>query len=245
MIAACRCIPVNRQAFFRTTNIRNLLALLASAILLVLGLLFSVVILSLIAVLGLTAWAYFWWKTRALRKAMREQALDSRVIDGEATLVAEYAQSATSVLPALLDGRIMLGDSDLSTDPLAAPYIKTEIVAVEFADTAGELISLEGPNCYDTGDALITGSTGTRWSVARDRFDAKYEALPGEDSRYQAKPISVLARQMHEPFTAARSSGGDLLQGDAGDWLLQYGPGDFGVAKNKRFAQVYRKIEQA
>ena len=69
--------------------------------------------------------------------------------------------------------------------------------------------------------------------------------MPGEDGRYQAKPIPVLARQMHEAFTAARSSGGDLLQGDAGDWLLQYAPGDFGIAKNERFAQVYRKIEQA
>ncbi|MCX7153785.1 MAG: hypothetical protein NT115_15095, partial [Proteobacteria bacterium] len=70
----------------------------------------------------------------------------------------------------------MLADIDLSTDPLAARYVKTEVVTVEFAGTAGELISLEGPNRYDTGDALITGSTGTRWSVARERFDAKYEA---------------------------------------------------------------------
>ena len=223
--------------FFRIINIRNLFALLVSTILLVLGLLFSVVIISAIAVLGLAAWAYFWWKTRKLRKTMREQAPDGMVIDGEASVVEEYAVGATNAFP----GRLVLADIDLSTDPLAARYVKTEVVTVEFAGTAGELISLEGPNRYDTGDALITGSTGTRWSVARERFDAKYEALPGEDGRYQAKPIPVLARQMHEAFSAARSSGGDLLQGDAGDWLLQYGPGDFGVAKNERFTQVYRK----
>ena len=70
------------------------------------------------------------------------------------------------------------GNIDLTKDPLAARYVKSEIVTVRFARQAGELISLEGPNRYRSGDALITGSTGGRWSVARQRFDAKYEALP-------------------------------------------------------------------
>lgn len=133
---------------------------------------------------------------------------------------------------------------DLGTDPLATRYVKTEIVEVSFASQAGELVSPEGPNRYQAGDALITGSTGTRWSVSRDRFDAKYEAIPptasGDAGRYQARPIPVLARQMSEAFTAARSSGGDVLCGEAGDWLLQYGAGNFGVAKNDRFARVYK-----
>jgi hypothetical protein len=139
-----------------------------------------------------------------------------------------------------------LKDIDLRQDPAAASYVKTEIVAVAFTREDGELISLEGPNRYRAGDALVTGSTGSRWSVARERFDAKYEAVPptaaGADGSYRARPIPVLARQITEPFTAARSAGGDLLRGAAGDWLLQYGPGDFGVAEQKRFAQVYRKL---
>ena len=138
-----------------------------------------------------------------------------------------------------------LTDIDLVSDPIAARYVKTEIVSVTFAQHAGELISLEGPNRYQPGDALVTGSTGTRWSVSRDRFDAKYEALPpaaaNKDGRYQARPIPVLAKQIAEPFTAPRSAGGDVLRGEAGDWLLQYGPGDFGVAGHERFTQVYRK----
>ncbi|WP_297907935.1 PGDYG domain-containing protein, partial [Thiomonas sp.] len=36
-------------------------------------------------------------------------------------------------------------------------------------------------------------------------------------------------------------AGGDRLQGKPGDWLLQYAPGDFGLAAQSRFAQVYRK----
>ena len=41
-------------------------------------------------------------------------------------------------------------------------------------------------------------------------------------------------------FIVARSSGGDLLRGSAGDWLVQYAPADHGVVAAKRFASVYR-----
>jgi hypothetical protein len=140
-----------------------------------------------------------------------------------------------------------LRNIDLTADPLAARYVKEEIVGVEFARQAGELISLEGPNRYRAGDAIVTGVTGTRWSVSRDRFAAKYEPVPptamGEDGRYAARPVPVLARQIHEAFSAERSSGGDRLHGKAGDWLLQYGPGDFGVAGQERFRRIYRRAD--
>jgi hypothetical protein len=139
-----------------------------------------------------------------------------------------------------------LENIDLTDAADVRRYVKTEIVSVVFATEAGELLSLEGPNRFSIGDALIAGSTGSRWSVSRIRFDAKYDPVPptisGQNGRYQAKPIPVLARQISEPFTAARSAGGDVLRGNAGDWLLQYGPGDFGVAENLRFIQVYKEI---
>lgn len=142
-----------------------------------------------------------------------------------------------------------LKNTDLNDDPLAARHVKTEIVTVTFARQPGKLVSLEGPNRYEPGDALITGSTGSRWSVSRTRFDAKYAAVPpasgGMDGQYAARPIPVLAKQMAEPFTVARSAGGDVLRGNAGDWLLQYAPGDFGVALQQRFAQIYRKMARA
>lgn len=139
-----------------------------------------------------------------------------------------------------------LADIDLATDPAAARYVKDEVVNVAFARSAGELISREGPNRYQPGDALITGSTNDRWSVSRGRFDDKYEPvapLPaGSDGRYRARAIPVLARQMAEPFTIARRAGGDLLRGEAQDWLLQYAPGDFGIVENARFTSVYRPL---
>lgn len=140
-----------------------------------------------------------------------------------------------------------LKNIDLATDPAAANYVKTEVVTVTFARQEGELLSLEGSNRYAVGDALVTGATGSRWSVSRQRFDLKYEAVPptrmGDDGSYKAKPIPVLAKQIPETFTAARSAGGDVLRGNAGDWLLQYAPGDFGIAEQSRFVQVYRKAD--
>ncbi len=132
---------------------------------------------------------------------------------------------------------------DLASDAAAAQYVKTELVQVVFAKAAGVLVSREGPNAYVAGDAIITGSTGDRWSVSRARFDAKYFAvgLDGFDGAFRAKPVPVLAKQMPSAFAVARSAGGDLLQGHANDWLLQYAPGDFGVVENARFVNVYRQ----
>src|SRR5664279_3305505 len=56
---------------------RSVLAQVLTAIVglaaLVLGLMFSAVFFVVLAVAGLILWAYFWWKTRALRKQIREQ----------------------------------------------------------------------------------------------------------------------------------------------------------------------------
>lgn len=142
-----------------------------------------------------------------------------------------------------------LKNLDLTQDAHALRVVKDETVAVEFAANEGELMSLEGPNRYVRGDALITGSTGERWVVSRERFDAKY--LPadaalahGETGAYRNRPAVVLAKQMNEAFSLARSvSGGDVLRGVAGDWVMQYAPGDYGVVQAARFAKVYRRAD--
>ncbi|CAD6521117.1 hypothetical protein LMG28727_01560 [Paraburkholderia kirstenboschensis] len=139
-----------------------------------------------------------------------------------------------------------LKNLDLHDDAAARRVVKDETVNVEFAATQGELMSLEGPNRYLPGDALITGSTGDRWVVSRERFDAKYVPADaahthGEAGAYRNRPAVVLAKQMNEAFSLARSaSGGDVLRGAAGDWIMQYAPGDYGVVQAARFAKVYR-----
>jgi PGDYG protein len=69
---------------------------------------------------------------------------------------------------------LKLVSPDLCADPAVRSVVKDEMVSVEFAAAAGALDSAVGRNRYAAGDALLTGSTGDRWSVSRDRFDAKY-----------------------------------------------------------------------
>ena len=141
-----------------------------------------------------------------------------------------------------------LKNIDLRQHAHAQRVVKDETVSVAFAAVEGELMSLEGPNRYRVGDALITGSTGDRWCVSRDRFDAKYDPVPpavhGASGNYRNRPVTVLAKRMHEPFSVARMASGDCLRGEAGDWLIQYGPGDHGVVERSRFERVYRLLPE-
>jgi hypothetical protein len=136
---------------------------------------------------------------------------------------------------------------DLRTSNRAAVYEKHEVVEVEFALSSGSIESREGENSYLPGDALITGSTGDRWSVTRDRFDAKYSPLAptsvGRNGRYANIPAPVLAQMMPQDFSVERQSGGDVIHGKAGDWLLQYAPGDHGIVAAPKFSKVYRRLD--
>lgn len=87
--------------------LRSLSALLAGGVLLVLGVLFGLVLLIVVAALGLGVWAWLWWKTRELRGAMRDAANNAprdaaaggQVFEGEAVVVAEEAVRIETALP--------------------------------------------------------------------------------------------------------------------------------------------------
>jgi hypothetical protein len=79
--------------------LKTAFTLLGSVLLLLIGLAFSVVVLSFLAVLGLAAWGYFWWKTRAPRRTASVPAEEGLVIEGEATVVEEHPTIAKSALP--------------------------------------------------------------------------------------------------------------------------------------------------
>lgn len=132
---------------------------------------------------------------------------------------------------------------DLERDPAGGWYRKRPLpVAVEFAAMAGTVQTLEGAVRYDAHDALLTGVEGERWPVARARFDATYVAVaptqPGEAGRYLKHPQRVRARRMDAAF-CVRIRGGDVLSGGAGDWLLQYAPGEHGIVLARVFAATY------
>ena len=67
----------------------RILAFLLGAVTLVLTFMFSLLVFAVVitAVLGLGG--YFWWKTRKLRKQLREQPADGHVIEGVAVREAD------------------------------------------------------------------------------------------------------------------------------------------------------------
>ena len=80
----------------QTGPLQNLLTLIAGIVMLTLGLMFSVVAVVVIVVIGLLVWGYLWWKTREIRRLLRQaQASASTVsttgdiIEGEAVVVHE------------------------------------------------------------------------------------------------------------------------------------------------------------
>ena len=86
----------------------KLFAALVGAVLLVLGLMFSVVFIAIAVVVGLAVWAWLWWKTRALRRTLREQQASSAraadrtegtIIEGEAIVVHDEPAGNGKSLP--------------------------------------------------------------------------------------------------------------------------------------------------
>jgi UPF0716 family protein affecting phage T7 exclusion len=88
-----------------TGPLGKIFAFVAATILLVFGFMFSLVLLAVFIIAGIALGAWFFWKTRHVRKAMRESGppgnppAEGNVIEGEAIIVEEYRGSETAVLP--------------------------------------------------------------------------------------------------------------------------------------------------
>lgn len=125
---------------------------------------------------------------------------------------------------------------------------KPKPVIVKFAITSGKLATLEGKVSYESGAAIITGEAGDIWPVERAKFDASYKAVNptthGEDGTYQKHPIEVLAIQLTEPTSVNVGYAEDPIPGQVGDWLVQYGEGDFGIVNAEIFANTYEILDQ-
>ena len=62
----------------------TVLTFASAAVLLVVAFMFSLLLFAILAAVAVLVWGYLWWKTRELRKQMREQPPGGRVIEGEA-----------------------------------------------------------------------------------------------------------------------------------------------------------------
>ena len=87
-----------------TGMLGKIIATLLTVGALVLGFMFSVIALAVVAVLGSILFGYFWWRTRALRRAIRQHiaatSADQRpVIEVESHVVRETGSGQSHLPP--------------------------------------------------------------------------------------------------------------------------------------------------
>ncbi len=133
---------------------------------------------------------------------------------------------------------------DLAADPRALRVCKKPIpVRAEFAAADGVCETLEGPVRFKAGDPILTGTRGERWPVGRDTFRSSYEPVPptraGENGDYRKTPSLSLALRLDRPCDVPVGWQNDPLHGRAGDWLLQYADGSYGVIQDHIFRASY------
>ncbi len=81
---------MNSSAKSQPGILKKVITILLGIGLLVVGFMFSLVIMGIVAVLGLIAWAYLHWKTRGTRQVMRNaNQPDGSIIEGEACVVRD------------------------------------------------------------------------------------------------------------------------------------------------------------
>jgi len=127
---------------------------------------------------------------------------------------------------------------NLSDDPDAFETAKRPIpLEFRIAEKDEVIQTKEGPVKASAGDAIMTGTEGENWPIPGDKFEQTYDDLG--DGTAAKKNIPVFAKQMAEPFQVKVSWSNDLLQGEAGDYLVQYGVGDYGVVGREIFGKTY------
>jgi hypothetical protein len=133
--------------------------------------------------------------------------------------------------------------TDIARHPDARRVLKKDIpVSVKFAVADGILKTPEGFVPYEKGDALLTDTAGS-WPVKRVQFEATYVTelgtQAGKDGQYHKHPIPAWGLRIEEAFAVELLEQGGVLHGCAGDWLLQYGPGNYGVVESGIFEKTY------
>lgn len=131
---------------------------------------------------------------------------------------------------------------DLTTEPRAVLVFKKPVVlGFEVAGMETVVQTKEGPVTAKPGDAIMTGTQGERWPIPKDKFAATYDVLG--DGKCAKKRIEVLALRMDGPFTVKVSWSAEPLVGKPGDYLVQYGKGDFGIVDAKIFDETYARVK--
>ena len=136
---------------------------------------------------------------------------------------------------------------DLNADP-SAQKVQKKAIPLQFrvTDRPETIETLEGSVEAPTGAYIMTGTKGENWPIPGDKFDATYDIIDawGDGGKASKKAIPVPAKQMQEDFFVTVSWSPDKLKGKPGDWLVQYGPGDYGVVEAAIFDETYDRLEK-
>lgn len=120
---------------------------------------------------------------------------------------------------------------------------RPRLVNVRFAERDQRISTLEGMVACRQGDAIVTGIVGESWPVPIEVFARKYEAVPptaeGTAGVYKTLPQAVFALQIDAATEVRLSNGRGTLTGNAGDWLVEYAPGDCSIVKEGIFYDTY------
>ena len=135
---------------------------------------------------------------------------------------------------------------DLSQDPDAFQTAKKPIpLKFRYAKEGEQIETKEGSVTVPPGGAAImTGTEGEEWPIPLEpndpakSFESTYDIL--EPWTAAKKDITVYAKEMSEPFQVKVSWSPDTLNGEKGDFLVQYGLGDYGVVGKDIFRKTYK-----
>ena len=140
----------------------------------------------------------------------------------------------------------IIGDSfmpDLDKDPEAFKCFKKPIpLEFRIAQKPEKVQTKEGPVQAKAGAYIMTGTKGENWPIPADQFNYDILTQDGSTGTAAKKKIIVPAKEMNETFEVKVSWSPNTLKGKIGDYLVQYGPGDYGVVDKEIFNETYQKL---
>lgn len=149
-----------------------------------------------------------------------------------------------------MGGFIDANKVDLRENYLAHEVYKLPIVLkYEIAQTEKLVSTNEGFQTAKMGDAILTGTgtnrdgtKGEKWPIPAENFKQTYDIDIEGPGTCAKKKITVLALEMDAPFSVKPPWSDKPLNGEKGDYLVQYGPGDMGIVAKDIFKETYRPI---
>ncbi|MFN8658487.1 MAG: PGDYG domain-containing protein [Candidatus Obscuribacterales bacterium] len=132
--------------------------------------------------------------------------------------------------------------SEVSGSP--GVFAKTAITRALQLTGPTTIKTLEGTGTGDAGDYLVVGPKGEQYIVTQAKFESMYQATgtttPIPDMQLWQKQGQVQAEQLQTDLTW-KSSNGDTLHGEAGDWKLT-SPTRVWTVKPEIFAKTYTEV---